>query len=136
LPPIAKSPIVKPVEPTPVAQPVEVVLHVVADGFTASGRVWFASDEIVYTVGSRAEKGTKDRRGFSWLSLVTKPDEQIRRYGKVYLKPGPYTGKLYVDMTNSELVAARVTGNPRAPISPETAAFADANRRIPLPELR
>lgn len=112
-----------------------VLFHVVQDGFTAAGRVWYSGDEITFVPGSRAHNQTFDRRKFSWTTLIDDPDAQARRYGSVYLKPGPYQGKKFTAMSELELLMLRETGNPLVPPSRDQAAEAESRRRQDLPEI-
>ena len=70
-----------------------VIIHIVEDGFTALGRVWYIGQEIEFVKGGRAYNDTKDRNGSTWLDL----DEngQIDRYGKIYFRLGEWRGKTY-----------------------------------------
>lgn len=114
----------------PVARKADLpILHFVEDGFTAAGRVWFSGDELEYDPESDAYKKTVDRRGFTWLSLVGKDREQVNRYGKVYFKPGPYTGPKFADMDVWELMEAQKSNNPIVPTTKENAEYAESQRR-------
>ena len=112
-----------------------VVFHFVEDGFTASGSTWYTGDEVEYVPDSTAAKMTEDRRGFTWLYMLDNPEAQIKRWGKVYMKPGPYRGPKFVDMDDRQLRKVCLSGNPLAPLTRDQAERSDAERRKPLPTI-
>lgn len=67
-----------------------VLLHFVQDGFMVLGQVWYRGQEIEFVRDSLAWERTKDRTGFTWLSLVDDPNGQVARWGKHYFSPGPF----------------------------------------------
>lgn len=69
-----------------------ILIHFLDDGFTALGKVWYRGQELEFTPGSGAYNDTRDRNGKSWLDLAGNDFEQIRRYGKVMFRPGPWPG--------------------------------------------
>jgi hypothetical protein len=71
----------------------KVLIHILEDGFTANGRVWYRGQEIEYTIGDDAFKDTQDREGRSWLELS--PADQMRRYGRAMFGEGPWPGGVY-----------------------------------------
>lgn len=65
------------------------IIHVVEDGFTEFGRVWMRGQEL--HIDEAAYKRTQDRNGDSWIdTLLNDPHEQYRRWGHVYVAPGPF----------------------------------------------
>ena len=64
------------------------VLHFEQDGFMALGQMWYRGQEIEFVLGSPAYERTKDRTGFTWLSLVDDPSGQLARWGKHYFARG------------------------------------------------
>jgi hypothetical protein len=73
--------------------PEVILIHVLGDGFTALGQIWFLGQELEFTRGSKAYQDTLDRYGRSWLDLDE--NEQIERYGQVMFRRGPWRGKPY-----------------------------------------
>lgn len=69
------------------------VVHVVEDGFTALGKVWYRGEEIRLAPGSGLYEETVDRQGNSFLDLTE--DEQLDRWDKVCFREGPWRGKGY-----------------------------------------
>lgn len=70
-----------------------ILFHCVEDGLIFQGQVWQKGQECEFEVGSEAYQQTFDRNGKTWLDLVDDEDGQYRRWGKRYLRPGPYRGK-------------------------------------------
>jgi hypothetical protein len=65
------------------------VAHVLEDGFTTLGRVWYRGEEISVEVGSEDWELTADPgTGRSWFDMGE--DEQEERYGRVMFRPGPW----------------------------------------------
>jgi hypothetical protein len=87
-------------------------IHVVTDGFTVSGRVWYQGQEIKYSLNGAAYESTKDRFGRSWLDLDD--EAQLDRWGKVYFRKGPWPGKGW---TNDKAAAEERKRNGAAPVS-------------------
>jgi len=82
---------------TPVPEPVEDptaprIVHILVDGFTALGKVWYRGQEITVIPVSEEWNSTVDRDGNTWLHLS--PTEQEIRYGKQVFGRGhwPYGG--------------------------------------------
>ncbi len=76
------------------------IIHVLEDGFTALGQVWYRGQEIPFDPAKGAYLDTFDRHGWSWLSLRNDDNAQINRYGKVMFREGPWPGKSYLDVAN------------------------------------
>ena len=66
-----------------------VLMHFVEDGFTAFGQVWYRGQELDIPVD--------DPRAQGWLSAVSDDAEQMRRWGRVYFRPGPWPGAAWSD---------------------------------------
>jgi hypothetical protein len=79
-----------------VAQPgstENILIHILEDGFTALGRVWYRGQELEFTPGSQPYRDTFDRRGWSWLTLVDDEFAQVDKYGSIKFRRGPWPGK-------------------------------------------
>lgn len=91
-----------------------ILIHFLEDGFTALGKVWYRGQELEFTPGSGAYNDTRDRNGRTWLDLAGNDMAQIRRYGKVMFRTGPWPGlKLTESPVEFEGLkgAARPTGD-------------------------
>lgn len=77
-----------------------ILVHILEDGFSAHGQVWYRGQEIEYVKNETVYKDTLDRDGNSWLDLD--PRGQMRRYGRVYFAPGPWPGVEYEDENSRE----------------------------------
>lgn len=82
---------------TPVPEPEEDptaprIVHILVDGFTALGKVWYRGQEITVVPDSDEWKSTVDTEGNTWLNLTAQ--EQNLRYGKQVFARGhwPYGG--------------------------------------------
>jgi hypothetical protein len=80
----------------------KILIHFLADGFTAQGQTWLTGQEIEFVVGSVAYEQTKDRFGNSWLDAADDEGEQYRKYGKVMFRRGPWRGARYDDIIATE----------------------------------
>lgn len=87
-----------------------VLIHVLEDGFTANGRVWYRGQEIEYTVGDQAYKDTCNIHGESWLELDA--EGQFARFGKLMFNLGPWPGGEY---ENKKAQAAERERNRKPP---------------------
>ena len=84
-------------------------VHFVASGFTALGKVFLKNQELIVDHDDEAYELTLGVDGVSWLTMDE--DTQIRRYGKVYFKPGPWPGERDVkdpDAHKKLVVAPRI----------------------------
>lgn len=70
-----------------------ILIYFETDGFTALGKMWYRGQELEFVPGSQAYEDTKDTRGFSWLNMD--PAYQLRRFGKVFFRHGPWPGETY-----------------------------------------
>jgi hypothetical protein len=83
----------------PVAQQVQsspqrtVLIHFLEDGYTALSTIWYRGQELELTVGSPQWLETCDREGRSWLEMAGDDGAQMRRWGRVMFRPGPWPGK-------------------------------------------
>lgn len=75
-------------------------IHVVEDGFTAQGRVWYRGQELVFPIGSEVHEQTKDRLGQTWLDLDD--SAQARRFGRVMFRKGPWPFDVPEDWAQAE----------------------------------
>lgn len=103
-----------------------VMIHVLEDGLTACGVVWYRGQEIRFVQGGEAYEQTKNRLGESWLDL--EEADQWERWGKKMFGRGPWPGKRWGDTTGmtdqAEIEAAR------------QAAAREAKRRAAAPIIR
>lgn len=67
------------------------VFHVLKDGFTVLGKVWYRGEEIV--LDDAAYEETKDMNGHSWADLTEK--DQYEKWDDLYFAPGPWPHKGY-----------------------------------------
>ncbi len=76
--------------PTPAADG-DIVLHFLADGLTAFGKVWYRGEVMRLTPADYLE--TCDRHGRSWVDLRGDDFAQVERWGHVKFREGPWPGK-------------------------------------------
>ncbi|WNN95000.1 hypothetical protein SEA_MAGRITTE_23 [Microbacterium phage Magritte] len=77
-----------------------ILFHVVKDGFTAFGDVWYRGQEIEIEVGTAAYKRTLDKHGKTWLDIVDDEHAQYARWGERKIAPGefrPLPGERFED---------------------------------------
>lgn len=91
-----------------------ILLHFLEDGFSAFAVVWYRGQELEIVKGSRSYKATLDRNGQSWLDLVDNEYEQVKRFGKVMFRKGPWFGDPSPD---PEYVARELKRNRKPPIT-------------------
>lgn len=84
-----------------------VLIHFVADGFTAFGQVWFRGQEM--EIGPGHPRWAEARR---WITLNR--FEQVDRYGEQKFDFGPWPGRPYADAVGS--FERLVTGPKDAPV--------------------
>jgi hypothetical protein len=70
-----------------------ILIHFLEDGFTALGAVWYRGQELEFEPDSPAYRDTCDRTGWTWLSLAGDDFAQVKRYGKIYFRRGPWPGE-------------------------------------------
>jgi hypothetical protein len=76
-----------------------ILIHILEDGFTALGKVWYRGEELEFEPNRQAYKDTFNRRGQTWLDLRLDEFGQAERWGKVMFRNGPWPGKSYADGT-------------------------------------
>jgi hypothetical protein len=91
-----------------------VLIHFVVDGFTAQGAMWYRGQELEFDLNSRAYQETRDRNGESWVHLTEA--DQIKRYGKVFFRPGPWPFDTWDNTTAAAAEARRGRAAPTIPI--------------------
>jgi hypothetical protein len=106
------------VAPVPVEEPQVILIHILEDGFSAHGQIWYRGQEIEYVTDEVVYKDTMDRFGDSWLALDDRG--QMQRYGRIYFRHGPWPGQPYADDNSLEAELKRGR-KPRA-IAPVSAA--------------
>lgn len=74
-----------------------ILLHVLEDGFTACGQIWYRGQEIEFVRGSVAHKQQLDRNGDSWLDLIEDIDAQFDKWGRQMIAAGPWRGRKWGD---------------------------------------
>lgn len=122
----------------PVAGGEPILIHVLEDGFTVLGRVWFRGQEIEFDPGGAAYRDTCDRFGRSWLELRGDEFAQVERYGKVMFRVGPWPGKSYLDAAKVPFEALKpLSGSSVVPTQAEleAAQATEAKRRRAAPRL-
>lgn len=96
----------------------KLLIHVLEDGLTFNGQVWYRGQEIEFDLpggggDTQPFEDTKDRHGKTWLAL----DEaaQMRRWGKVRFRRGPWPGVRHVDPAAEEAERQRRRAAPKMP---------------------
>ncbi len=87
-----------------------ILIHVLHNGFTANGQVWYRGQELEFDRQSRSYTDTLDRTGASWLDLRGDDFAQVERYGEVMFRAGPWPGKAYVDAASAEFEPLKALG--------------------------
>lgn len=88
-----------------------IVVHILQNGFTANGQVWYRGQELEFNQNSRSYQDTKDRNGRTWLALRDDDFAQIERYGDVMFRSGPWPGKSLLDVDKVEFEPMRRVDN-------------------------
>lgn len=109
-----------------------IVIHILEDGFTHAGKVWYRGQELEFVPGSQQWRETCDRTGRSWLDLRGDEFAQVERWGKVMFRNGPWPGRSYLDAAK-ELFDG-VAGTPDEE-QLRAAQQAEARRRRAVPSL-
>jgi hypothetical protein len=88
----------------------DVVVHVLVDGFTALGAVWYRGQEIGIKTGGALDKLATDTTGHRWYEMT--PEQQMARFNGVQqfgMGPWPYseatdaeTDEAYISALNSD----------------------------------
>jgi hypothetical protein len=77
-----------------------VLIHFVADGFSALEQIWYTGQELEIPIGSRWWEATLDRDGESWMLIDE--ESQIAKWGKVFFRPGEWPGEPFGDARAQE----------------------------------
>jgi hypothetical protein len=112
-----------------------IVVHVLEDGFTGLGKVWYRGEEMEFEPGGMAYKDTFNRRGESWLDLRNDEFAQAERWGKVMFRNGPWPGKSYADGTWETLRGLNEDGHTKPPSPAEIDAAERARQKRAAPHL-
>jgi hypothetical protein len=80
-----------------------ITIHILIDGFTVQGEVFYRGQEIVFPKGGKAYQQTINRLGKSWLDLRSDDNAQYDRWGKVYFHEGPWPFKGWEQLTLRDL---------------------------------
>jgi len=116
-----------------------ILIHFVAEGFTALGMVWRRGQELEFVPGSPAYRDTCDRFGRSWLELRDNEQAQVERFKEVKFRSGPWLGKSYAEVASAhfERLKPLQDGQSLAPTEQELrqAALAEARRNRAAPRL-
>lgn len=116
-----------------------IVIHILEDGFTALGQIWYRGQELEFEVGSQAYKDTFDRRGQTWLSLAGDDGAQIDKWDRVMFRVGPWPGR---SLSQSKVTFESVRGEGGASVPAPTAEdlaraeAAEAKRGRAVPRLQ
>lgn len=76
-----------------------ILIHFLADGFTAMGQIWYRGQEVEFVVGSQAHTDQIGRDGKSWLDLASDPAAQYARWGEQKFALGPWPGAKWGDVS-------------------------------------
>ena len=76
--------------------------HVLNDGFTAFGKVWYQGQEIKMSRNSPEYKSTFNTLGVSWVDLYDNPRGQYERWGELKIGPGEWYGSAFNDRVAAE----------------------------------
>jgi hypothetical protein len=112
-----------------------ILIHVLEDGFTALGKVWYRGEELEFEPGGRAYKDTFNKRGQTWLDLRNDEFGQAERWGKIMFRNGPWPGKSYADGTYEVLRSIAETGHVPPPSQAEIEAAEKARKKRAAPHL-
>lgn len=77
----------------PTGKGAKVLIHIVEDGFTALGSVWYRGQEIEFEIPGIDYDRTKDINGNSWVDIAGDLSAQYARWGKQYLALGPFVAR-------------------------------------------
>lgn len=112
-----------------------ILIHILEDGMTALGKIWYRGEEIEFEPGGRAYKDTFNKRGETWLDLRHDEFAQAERWGKVMFRNGPWPGKSYADGTYETLRAISDGNNIPPPSQAEIDAAEKARKKRAAPHL-
>jgi hypothetical protein len=112
-----------------------ILIHILEDGTTMLGKVWYRGDELEFEPGSRAYKDTFNRYGQSWLDLRLDEFKQAERWGKILFRNGPWPGKSYADGTFETLRSESGEGMIPTPSQAEIDAAEKLRKKRAAPHL-
>jgi hypothetical protein len=112
-----------------------ILIHVLEDGTTMLGKVWYRGDELEFEPGSRAYKDTFNRLGQSWLELRNDEFKQAERWGKILFRNGPWPGKSYADGSYETLRSESGEGMIAGPSQAEIEAAEKLRKKRAAPHL-
>jgi hypothetical protein len=112
-----------------------ILVHILEDGFTALGKVWYRGDELEFEPQGRAYKDTFNKLGETWLELRHDEFGQAERWGKVMFRNGPWPGKSYADGTFETLRTEKGDGHIPAPSLAEIEKAEALRKRRAAPHL-
>lgn len=112
-----------------------ILIHILEDGFTALGKVWYRGEELEFEPGRQAHKDTYNKLGESWLDLRHNEFAQAERWGKVMFRNGPWPGKSYADGTFETLRSEKGDGHIPAPTQAEIERAEALRKRRAAPHL-
>jgi hypothetical protein len=78
----------------------ELVFHVLHDGFTVLGAVWYRGQEIAIKPGSAYDQLSTDTRGRRWYEMTN--EEQMTRFGQLMFGVGPWPYSAPTDAANDD----------------------------------
>lgn len=125
----------------PAAGEDNILIHFTEDGITALGQIWVRGQQLEFTPGSPAYRDTCDRYGRSWLELANDESAQMRRWGKVMFRRGPWPGEDLRAAAKARYETLRSLNSPDATVGGPTeaelekAAAAEAARGRAAPRL-
>jgi hypothetical protein len=113
-----------------------ILIHILHDGFTAFGQVWFRGQELEVVVGSVQYEQTKNRRGETWLSMRDDPAAQYQLYGREMFRGGPWPGSDHLAALGKFRTGVDDKGRPlpqptREELEAANAAERARGRRVP-----
>lgn len=112
-----------------------ILIHILEDGFTALGKVWYRGEELEFEPGKKAHKDTYNKLGESWLDLRHNEFAQAERWGKVMFRNGPWPGKTYADGTFETLRTEKGDGHIPPPTQAEIERAEKLRKRRAAPHL-
>lgn len=112
-----------------------IVIHILEDGMTALGKIWYRGEEMEFEPGGMAFKDTFNKRGESWLDLRNDEFAQAERWGKILFRNGPWPGKSYADGTYETLRDLAQDGHLKPPSQAELDSAEKARRKRAAPHL-
>lgn len=112
-----------------------ILIHILEDGFTGLGKVWYRGEELEFEPGGQAYKDTYNRNGWTWLDLRHDEFAQAERWGKVMFRNGPWPGKSYADGTFETLRAINTAEQVPPPTQAEIDAAEKARKKRAAPHL-